>query len=377
MKAAAYDIASVSRADERRFMRLALTLGRRGLGNTWPNPAVGAVIVKDGIVIGRGWTQPGGRPHAETQAILQAGEAAKDATLYATLEPCSHHGKTPPCAAAIIAAGLARVVSAIEDPNPQVAGRGHAMLRDAGIAVTIGVCAVEAQRAHAGHIRRIVDGRPHVTLKFAVSADGKAALAGRRPIQITGEDTRARVHLMRAMHDAILVGIGTVLADDSELTCRLPGMLAQSPVRIVLDQALRTPISSKLGRTARDVPVWVFCGLDAPLDCETALTQHGVQVQRVRVEQGGTLDLSHVLQSLANKGITRLMVEGGPRVAASFIKANLVDEAVLLRGPITIGMDGIDPLDGLSLDALTSSAHLRLSHTATIGADILNFYEQS
>src|SRR6516225_173079 len=205
-------------------MALALSLGRRGLGRTWPNPAVGAVIVKDGEIVGRGWTQPGGRPHAEIEALRRAGAAARGATLYVTLEPCSHHGKSPPCVDAIDAAGVARVVSALEDPNPEVAGEGHARLRKAGIAVEIGLGAEEARRAHAGHIRRIVDGRPHVTLKLALSADGKVGAAGRRPVAITGEAVRARVHRMRAMNDAILIGIGTAIADDPQLTCRLPGL---------------------------------------------------------------------------------------------------------------------------------------------------------
>ena len=370
------DLPTASAADDLRYMRLALVLGRRGLGNTWPNPAVGAVIVKDRIVIGRGWTQPGGRPHAETEALRQAGAAAKGATLYVTLEPCSHHGKTPPCADAIVAAGITRVVSAIEDPNPDVAGQGHARLREAGIEIVIGMCADEARKAHAGHIRRILNGRPHIMLKLAVSADGKAALADRKPVQITGEETRARVHLMRAMNDAILVGIGTVLADNPELTCRLPGMASQSPVRVILDRDLRLPLTSKLVQRAGDVPVWVFCGLDASADREKALNEHGVPVQRGRSE-GNKLALLDVVQSLASKGITRLMVEGGPTIAASFIRADLVDEAVLLRGPIVIGMDGIDPLDSLSLDALTSSAHLRLTGAETIGADTLSHFERS
>src|SRR3954463_14098838 len=218
-----------------RFMALALTLGRRGLGNAWPNPAVGAVVVKDGVVVGRGWTQPGGRPHAEVEALRRAGEAARGATLYATLEPCSHHGKTPPCVDAIMTAGISRVVSALEDPNPEIAGQGHARLREAGVDVSLGVCADEARRAHAGHIRRVRDGRPHVTLKLAVSADGKARLAGRRPATITGEAARAQVHLLRAMNDALRVGIGTAPADDPLLPCRLPGMESRSPVRVVLD----------------------------------------------------------------------------------------------------------------------------------------------
>jgi diaminohydroxyphosphoribosylaminopyrimidine deaminase/5-amino-6-(5-phosphoribosylamino)uracil reductase len=365
----------VNDPDDLRFMRLALDLGRRGLGNAWPNPAVGAVIVKDGVVIGRGWTQAGGRPHAETEALRRAGAAARGATLYATLEPCSHHGKTPPCAEAIIAAGIARVVSAIEDPNPEVAGQGDAMLRAAGIEVTTEVCVAEARRAHAGHIRRILDGRPHVTLKLAVSSDGKAGLAGRRPARITGEESRTRVHLMRAMHDAILTGIGTVLSDDPALTCRLPGMAAQSPVRVVLDRSLRLPPSSKLVQTARQVPVWVFCGEDAPANRERALAELGVIVQRTKAGESG-LDLHAVLQALATRGITRLMVEAGPRLCAAFLRADLVDEAYLLRGPDAIGADGIDALDGLPLSALTGSPKLRETGTEKVGSDTNIHFER-
>src|SRR6202043_12440 len=213
----------VSKAADQRFMQLALTLGRRGQGRTWPNPAVGAVVVKDGVIVGRGWTQPGGRPHAEPVALAQAGSAARGATLYVTLEPCSHVGKSPPCADAVIAAGIKRVVSAIEDPNPEVAGQGHARLRAAGIAVDIGLGAAEAARDHAGHFRRVRDQRPHVTLKLAISSDDKIAAAGHKPVAISGEAAKARVHLLRAQCDAVLVGIGTVLSDDPLLTCRLPG----------------------------------------------------------------------------------------------------------------------------------------------------------
>src|SRR5215470_14171019 len=247
------DAEPIRDAEDARFMALALALGRRGLGRTWPNPAVGAVIVKDGTIVGRGWTQPGGRPHAETQALARAGAAARRATLYTTLEPCSHYGKTPPCADAIVAAGLARVVSALVDPNPEVAGAGHWRMAQAGIVVEVGLGAEEARRAHAGHIRRVQDGRPHVTLKLAVSADEKVALVGRRPATITGGRARNRVHLMRAMNDAVLTGIGTALADDPLLTCRLPGM--HSPVRVVLDGALRLPLSGRLATTAGATPL--------------------------------------------------------------------------------------------------------------------------
>lgn len=367
--------AQVNASDDLRFMQLALTLGRRGLGNSWPNPAVGAVVVKDGVVLGRGWTQAGGRPHAETEALRRAGDQAKGATLYATLEPCSHHGRTPPCADAIVAAGIVRVVSAIGDPNPKVAGDGYAKLRAAGIAVTDRVCAEDARRDHSGHIRRILEGRPHVTLKLALSADGKAALPGGKPVQITGEETRARMHLMRAMNDAILIGIGTVLADDPALTCRLPGMAKLSPVRVVLDPELRLPLASQLVATARDIPAWVVCGLDAPSEREQRLSERGVAIIRTEAGAAG-LDVAAVLHALAERGITRLMVEGGPKVAASFLRVDLVDEAVLLHGPVTIGPDGLAALDGLAPDALTASQTLCLTGTETIGADRLERYER-
>src|SRR4051812_23025564 len=260
---------------DQRFMALALTLGRRGLGNAWPNPAVGAVVVKDGVIVGRGWTQPGGRPHAEVEALRRAGDAARGATLYATLEPCSHHGKTPPCVDAIIAAGISRVVSALEDPNPKIAGQGHARLTTQGIAVATGVCAGEARRAHAGHIRRVRDGRPHVTLKTAASADGKAGLAGRKPAAITGEATRERVQLMRAMNDAVMTGIGTVLADDPQLTCRLSGMEQRSPVRVILDSGLRIPVQSKLALSAARALDWVFVDEGTRPQHEAELTAAG------------------------------------------------------------------------------------------------------
>src|SRR3972149_2616717 len=225
-------------ADDARFMQLAFTLGRRNLGHTWPNPAVGAVIVKDGVILGRGWTQDGGRPHAEVEALRRAKktpQGLQGATMYVTLEPCSHHGKTPPCADAIVKAGLARVGSALQDPNPEIAGKGHERLRSKGVAVDIGMGADSAARVHVGHITRVQKARPFVLLKLAVSTDGKAGLAGRKPVAISGEPARTRVFQLRAQSDAILVGIGTVLSDDPQLTCRLPGMFERSPVRVVLD----------------------------------------------------------------------------------------------------------------------------------------------
>ena len=362
---------------DRRFMQLALALGRRGLGRASPNPAVGAVVVKDGVIVGRGWTQPGGRPHAEPEALRRAGEAARGATLYVTLEPCSHFGKSPPCADAIIAAGIARVVASIEDPNPDVAGQGFARLRAAGIAVDIGLGASDAAHDHAGHIRRIRDRRPHVILKLAVSADDKIAAAGRKPVAITGEAAQTRVHLLRAQSDAILVGIGTVLADDPLLTCRLPGMEARSPVRIVLDRALRVPGSSRLVHSARQTPLWVMTSETAEAAAAARLGAAGAQVLRIPPGGGSGLDLSVVLYALSDKGITRLMVEGGARVASSFIAAGLVDEIWLLRGPAIVGADGVSALDATPLSAITQSQTFKVRASETLGKDSLTIYERA
>jgi diaminohydroxyphosphoribosylaminopyrimidine deaminase / 5-amino-6-(5-phosphoribosylamino)uracil reductase len=356
-------------------MALALTLGRRGLGRTWPNPAVGAVVVHNGIIAGRGWTQPGGRPHAEVEALRRAGHAARGATLYVTLEPCSHHGKTPPCADAVIAAGIRRVVSALEDPNPKVAGEGHRRLAAAGIDVDIGVGGEEARRDHAGHIRRVRDGRPHVMLKLAISADGKVGAAGRRPLAITGSEVRDRVHLLRAQSDAIMVGIGTALADDPLLTCRLPGMEKDSPVRVVLDGNLRLPISSHLVQTAREVPVWIVASSDVPSAHEQALSAAGAHIVRMP-RSGGRFDMLAALKLLAGRGITRLMVEGGPTVAASLVTADLVDEAILFRSPKIAGPDGINALEGLPLAALIDSPRLQCVKSEQLGADACDVFER-
>jgi diaminohydroxyphosphoribosylaminopyrimidine deaminase/5-amino-6-(5-phosphoribosylamino)uracil reductase len=365
-------------ADDARFMALALALGRRGLGATWPNPAVGAVIVKDGIILGRGWTQVGGRPHAEVEALRRAKKTAQNtligATMYVTLEPCSHQGKSPPCADAIIKAGIARVVSALQDPNPEVAGQGHERLRAKGIVVDIGLGADEARRAHVGHITRVQKARPHVMLKLAVSADGKVGLAGRKPVALTGEVARARVFQMRSQCDAILVGIGTVLSDNPQLNCRLPGMLERSPVRVVLDAQLRLPLATSVVATVRETPSWVFTSRKPSAIAEEILQQKGCKVFRVG-DRNGRLNLDEVLKVLAEQGITRLMVEGGPIVAAAFVAADLVDEAVLLRAEKTIGADGIDALEGMALSALTERLHARGAER--LGADTIETFERT
>jgi len=373
MNEAVTPVPAATAAEDERYMRLALALGRRGLGQTHPNPAVGAVIVKDGVMLARGWTQPGGRPHAEVEALHRAKKAAQGATIYVTLEPCSHQGKSGPCVDAIIKAGISRVVSALEDPNPEVAGEGHKRLAAKGIAVETDLCAEEARRAHAGHIMRVAQGRPFVTLKLALSADAKVGLAGRKPVAITGGAARQRVFQMRARHDAILVGIGTVLADNPQLTCRLPGMEARSPLRVVLDPRLRVPLSTAVIATAREWPTIVFASRKASPIAEEILQQKGCKVFRVD-DTEDRLDLAEVLKVLAGDGITRLLVEGGPTVAAGFVAADLVDAAALIYSEKLIGEDGIDPLEGMALDVI--NAHLHVSGSERLGADTLETYER-
>jgi diaminohydroxyphosphoribosylaminopyrimidine deaminase / 5-amino-6-(5-phosphoribosylamino)uracil reductase len=372
--AAANSPAGTGMDDDARFMIAAIRLGERELGRTWPNPSVGAILVKDGMVVGRGWTKIGGRPHAERVAIDEAGEAARGATLYVSLEPCSHHGRTPPCADAIIAAGISRVVSAMEDPNPLVGGQGHRRLRAAGIEVRENVLRAEAERAHAGHIFRMVRKRPYITLKLAVSSNGKAGLAGRRPVPITGGAVRDYVHLMRAKTDAIAVGIGTVVADDPYLTCRLPGMEDRSPLRVVFDSGLRLPLASHLVETAREVPVWVIAEQGASPDNERSLAPHGIEVIRAPLtEEGG--DLAFALTALAERGIGRLMVEGGPGVAAQFLKKNLIDQAVIFQSPDPLPDDGIDGLPSPH-QRLFPEAGLNLRGRHDAGGDQMFLYER-
>ena len=355
-------------------MEHALELARRGTGLASPNPMVGCILVRDGQIVGEGFHQYDLRDHAEIVALKSAGEKARGSTMYVTLEPCSHHGRTGPCVDAIIAAGVARVVSALVDPNPEVAGAGHWRLAEAGVIVEVGIGAEEARRAHAGHIRRVEAGRPHVTLKLAVSADGKVARSGRRRVEITGESARSRVYLMRSRSDAVLTGIGTVLADDPILTSRLPGI--PSPERVILDSTLRLPLASKLVATARQVPLWVITGQAADSARQQTLAVQGVDVLRATTTDG-KLDLGNVLTLLARRGITRLMVESGPILAAAFLRGDLIDEAALFRSRRVIGRDGIEALDGLPLSALTQSLRLKAVGSESIEADTLQKFERA
>ena len=365
----------LSPREDELFMAEALKVGQTGLGRTWPNPSVGAVVVQhvDGVprVVSSAATAATGRPHAEPQALAAAGELARGSTLYVTLEPCSHHGRTPPCADAVINAGVARVVAAIEDPDHRVKGRGVARLRAAGIWVTVGVGAEQALFDHAGHIRRVTEGRPHVLVKMAVSADGKAAHAGPKPAVVTGTEARARAHLMRAHTDAILVGLGTVLADDPMLTCRLEGYENRSPVRLVLDAELDIPLTAALVRTACDVPLWVIAAEDAPAHRAAALNERGVEVLRAPRGADGHINIPAVVKLLGLLGLTRLMVEGGPTTAARFLDAGVVDEVAVFRSPVILGPDAYPALAGRPLIRLTQPVGFAEVERAELGADHL------
>jgi diaminohydroxyphosphoribosylaminopyrimidine deaminase/5-amino-6-(5-phosphoribosylamino)uracil reductase len=348
-------------------MAHALRLAARGLGNVWPNPAVGCVLVREGVIVGRGWTQPGGRPHAEVRALLQAGALAEGATAYVTLEPCAHHGHTPPCADALIAARVARVVTALTDPDPRVSGKGHAMLRAAGIAVTEGVMASEATHLNAGFLKRVTQGLPFVTLKLAASLDGRTATATGESRWITGPEARRKVHAMRLSHDAVMVGSGTALADDPDLTVRDMGAVRQ-PIRIVLDRLLRHSPDSRLGRTAQDHPVWLLHGPTAPTAAREAWEAIGATLIETP-EIAGHLDLKAALQILASKGLTRILSEGGGTVAAALVKEGLVDDLALFSGGVLIGATGHPALGALASSSLPDAPRPVLRSVEQMGPD--------
>jgi diaminohydroxyphosphoribosylaminopyrimidine deaminase/5-amino-6-(5-phosphoribosylamino)uracil reductase len=364
-------------ADDARFMAAALALGRRWMGRAAPNPAVGALVVKDGRVVGRGATAPGGRPHAEVLALRDAGEAARGATLYVTLEPCSHHGKTPPCADAIVAAGVARVVSALEDPDPRVAGQGHARLRAAGVAVEVGVLAEAARHAHLGHILRQTQGRPAVFLKLAETSDGYAAGAEHDPrLLITGRLANDRVHMMRALCDAIMVGIGTARADDPLMTVRLPGMEAWRPLRVVLDARLDLSPRSRLAATAAEHPTLVLTGADVDPARADALRAAGVEIAPVALTSG-RVDLADALATLARRGVTRVMSEGGPSVGSALILAGLADEVTLMTNPKPLGRPGVPALSEAARARLVDPAAYRPTESERVGHDLFRSYEKA
>ncbi|WP_368044692.1 bifunctional diaminohydroxyphosphoribosylaminopyrimidine deaminase/5-amino-6-(5-phosphoribosylamino)uracil reductase RibD [Sabulicella glaciei] len=357
-------------------MRAALLLARRGLGNAWPNPAVGCVLVQEGRVVGRGWTQPGGRPHAETEALRHAGPLARGATAYVTLEPCSHHGRTPPCCDALIAAGVARVVVAMRDPDPRVDGRGLNRLRDAGIAVEEGLGEAEARAMQKGFLRRIGEGLPLVTLKLASTLDGRIATSSGESRWITGPESRRAVHAMRARHDAILVGSGTVLADDPDLSCRIPGMERVPMLRVVADARLRTPASARVVRTARSIPTWLLTGAGHRPAALAPFIEAGVEVAAIRRAPGGGLLPRPMLSALAARGVTRLLVEGGAGLAAALLRAGLVDRIAWFHAPGAMGAEGLPAVGPLGLVRLGHMPRFRRLRSLTVGQDVLTEFER-
>ena len=363
-------------AQDRRFMGLALHVAHRILGQTAPNPAVGAVIADEatGEVIARGWTQVSGRPHAEAHALERARALAQGKTMYVTLEPCSYHGrtyprisKTMPCAEAILAAGIRRVVVATTDPNPEIAGRGVAVLRDAGVTVDIGLMGEEARWLTAGHILRMTKGRPLVQLKIAVSGDGLIAPGEGTPVWVTGPEARAYAHLLRAHADAVMVGRKTVEDDDPELTCRLPGLAHRSPRRVVLDPKFRISPQLKMFQTAQRVPIIIIGAAGA----KPPAYPPGVEARQVAADADGRLDLEAVVMSLAKDGVTRVLVEAGPTIAGALMAADLADEVIIARGTEPLGAAGRKPFGAQGLEVLDDTARWQLVDSRRIGSDSL------
>ncbi len=363
---------------DRQMMGIAIRMAKRGIGTTAPNPAVGAVIADEatGEVIARGWTQPGGRPHAEKEALARAGGRARGRTMYVTLEPCAHTGRIPTCADAMLNAGLRRVVCAIPDPNPVVSGRGFAQLRAQGVDVDVGLRADEARWVTLGHILRQTAHRPFVQLKMALDADGNIAAGDGAPVWVTGPGARAYAHLLRAEADAILVGSGTVLADDPELTCRLPGLGFRSPDRIVLDTRLRTPASAKVFRqnTTKE-RVWVAAAVGGAKRLAMTPGHGGALVIDVGLSDGGALDLAGLLETLATSGITRLMVEGGPTVWQAFLDAGLADEVCVVMSNTRAAGPSMTVIPG-DPGAYFARYKLHRTQSRNLGDDRLTVYRR-
>ncbi len=362
--------------DDSRYMGQAIELSRRGLGATGQNPPVGCVIIKNEIVVGRGFTASGGRPHAETIALAQAGVEANGATAYVTLEPCCHHGKTGPCSEALIKAGISRVVCAVLDPDDRVSGKGVAQLRSHNIEVKTGVCASAATEVLAGYLSRKTSGKPTVLLKLAISKDEKLATNDPDKRWITGELARDRGHLMRAKSDAIVVGIGTVLEDDPDLTCRLKGLEHLSPLRVIVDTNLKTPVDSRLVESAQQVPVMIACSQEVEIEQGMRLFEKGVEIIPCRTKSGH-IDLSDLLARLADHGVNRVMFEGGAKIAEALIEDNLIDELAIFKAPHNIGDIGVPAFAGSTLHQIVKSLSLRKKSQLKVGCDDLTLYHRS
>jgi diaminohydroxyphosphoribosylaminopyrimidine deaminase/5-amino-6-(5-phosphoribosylamino)uracil reductase len=367
-------------SQDKRFMRLALALGSRHLGLTWPNPSVGAVLVDERggvpVIVAQGVTQPGGRPHAERMALEAAGERARGASLYVTLEPCAtrssrNHG--PSCTDLIVTAGIGRLVVGVADPSPHAGGQGPERFGLAGIPMTVGCLAEEGARLHRGHITRVTKGRPAVTVKLARSTEGFAGSRQGPRLILTGEIAQAKVHLMRAHADAIMVGVGTVLADDPLLNVRLAGLESRSPFRIIVDSRLRTPLTSRVVAGARETPTWIVTTVEAPVEPEKALTAQGVEVLRVSADEAGRVSLPEALQLLGTRGLTQVFCEGGPDLANALAASDLIDDLVLITGRSARGQGDVPALGASLQDRMD---YLALRAEEQIGPDLFMFWER-
>ena len=356
-------------------MQAALLLARRGLGRVAPNPAVGCVLTRDGRVVGRGWTQPGGRPHAETEALVRAGANAKGATCYVTLEPCAHHGVTPPCAEALVSAGIARCVVAVQDPDPQVSGKGLEILRKAGLEVVVGLCREEAEWINAGYISQRTTGRPLVSLKLATSLDGRIAARSGESRWITGPAAREYTHMLRARHDAILVGSGTAVADNPRLDVRLAGLSDRAPLRVVLDGRLRVPLTHDLVVAAPTRPTLLMTRQDAERQRLQAYENAGVEIHQAKTEES-YLSIDAVFAELGRRGITRVLVEGGGAVAAALLSGGYVDRLFWFHAPMVIGGDGVPAVAGFGLDKLVSATRFERLSVRRLGTDLVETYRR-
>ncbi len=362
-------------SDDFAHMRAALALARRGLGTTWPNPSVGCVIVRAGRVVGRGTTAPGGRPHAEPLALAMAGKQAKGATAYVTLEPCCHWGRSPPCTDALIEAGIARVVVAAGDPDPRVNGQGLTKLRDAGIAVETGLLEAEALETLIGFTSRITLGRPMVTLKLASTLDGRIATHSGESQWITDTPARRAGHAMRGRHDAVMVGVGTVLADNPDLTCRIPGFRPTPNVRVLADSHLRTPLTSRLLATAAETPTWFLLREGTNLAREEAFTNAGAKLIKIPGSSMG-VDLTAAMTALGTAGLTRVLVEGGGQLAAALLRADLVDRIAWFHAPAIMGGDGWPAVQAFGIEALEKMPRFKRHCVTALGNDMLSEYSR-
>ncbi|MEE2746348.1 MAG: bifunctional diaminohydroxyphosphoribosylaminopyrimidine deaminase/5-amino-6-(5-phosphoribosylamino)uracil reductase RibD [Pseudomonadota bacterium] len=353
------------------YMSLALSLAERGRGETWPNPAVGCVIVNNDQIVGRGWTQPGGRPHAETMAIKQAGIRAKNASVFVTLEPCSHQGETAPCAEAIISAGIKNVYVACLDPDYRVSGSGLEMLRQANIKVQSGISEKLGKNKIEGYLARQEFGRPTVTVKLATTLDGKIATKHHQSKWITGESALAFSHMLRSKHDSIMVGSGTIIADDPQLTCRLPGITNVRRPRIILDGRLRLPTSSHLMSNVAEAPIWLVTDNEVPEKKIMRYSRMGIEIIQLESKSNIGFNLFSLLEVLGNRGLNSVLVEGGQLLATSFMEANLVDSLAWFHAPKIIGDDGLSSIGSLKVELMSQVHKYEIEYSKELNGDHL------